>query len=214
MEARIVIINGSGGSGKSTFVKLCQEILEDNISWENNWEILELSTVDWVKAVAQFAGWDGKKDEKDRRFLYQLKMALEEWDNSPNQKVFDQINSVINNEMLNKKNWLFFVNIREPKCIENFIKQNEIATGLPCSTMLVKNANVAPIISNPADGEVHYYHYDTIISNSSDLENLKKWAHDYLKHVQKIISYILHHFVVFATDFISKFGYTKAMLKK
>jgi len=31
---------------------------------------------------------------------------------------------------------------------------------------------------------------------------------------KKIISYILHHFVVFATDFISKFGYTKAMLKK
>ena len=82
---------------------------------------------------------------------------------------------------------MFFVNIREPKCIENFIKQNEIATGLPCSTMLVKNANVAPIISNPADGEVYYYHYDTIISNSSDLENLKKWAHDYLKYVQKII---------------------------
>lgn len=187
MEARIVIINGSGGSGKSTFVKLCQEVLEDNISWENNWEILELSTVDWVKAVAQFAGWDGKKDEKDRRFLHQLKMVLEEWDNSPNQKVFDQINSVINNEMLNKKNWLFFVNIREPKCIENFIKQNEIATGLPCSTMLVENANVAPIISNPADGEVHYYHYDTIISNSSDLENLKKWAHNYLEYVQKII---------------------------
>ena len=146
-----------------------------------------MSTVDWVKAVAQFAGWNGKKDEKDRRFLHQLKMALEEWDNSPNQKVFDQINSVINNKMLNKKNCLFFVNIREPKCIENFIKQNEIATGLPCSTMLVENANVAPIISNPADGEVYYYHYDTIISNSSDLENLKKWAHDYLKYVQKII---------------------------
>lgn len=183
MDARIIIINGSGGSGKSTFVRLCKEILETR----TNWNVLELSTVDLVKAVAQFAGWDGKKDEKDRRFLHQLKMALEEWDNSPNQKVFDQINTVINNEILNKKNWLFFVNIREPKCIGNFIKQNEAATGLPCNTLLVENANVAPIISNPADGEVHYYHYDTIISNSSDLENLKKWAHDYLEYVQKII---------------------------
>lgn len=183
MEARIVIINGSGGSGKSTFVRLCKEILES----QTNWNVLELSTVDWVKAVAQFAGWDGSKEEKDRKFLHELKMALEEWDNSPNQKVFDQINVVLNNEILNKRNWLFFVNIREPKCIGAFIKQNETATGLSCKTMLVENANVAPIISNPADGEVHCYHYDTIISNSSDLENLKKWAHDYLEYVQKII---------------------------
>ena len=183
MEARIVIINGSGGSGKSTFVRLCKEILES----QTNWNVLELSTVDWVKAVAQFAGWDGSNEEKVRKFLHELKMALEEWDNSPNQKVFDQINVVLNNEILNKRNWLFFVNIREPKCIGAFIKQNETATGLSCKTMLVENANVAPIISNPADGEVHYYHYDTIISNSSDLENLKKWAHDYLEYVQKII---------------------------
>lgn len=183
MEARIVIINGSGGSGKSTFVRLCKEILES----QTNWNVLELSTVDWVKAVAQFAGWNGSKEEKDRKFLHELKMALEEWDNSPNQKVFDQINVVLNNEILNKRNWLFFVNIREPKCIGAFIKQNETATGLSCKTMLVENANVAPIISNPADGEVRYYYYDTIISNSSDLENLKKWAHDYLEYVQKII---------------------------
>ena len=138
MEARIVIINGSGGSGKSTFVRLCKEILES----QTNWNVLELSTVDWVKAVAQFAGWDGSKEEKDRKFLHELKMALEEWDNSPNQKVFDQINVVLNNEILNKRNWLFFVNIREPKCIGAFIKQNETATGLSCKTMLVENANV------------------------------------------------------------------------
>ena len=75
MEARIVIINGSGGSGKSTFVRLCKEILES----QTNWNVLELSTVDWVKAVAQFAGWDGSKEEKDRKFLHELKMALEEW---------------------------------------------------------------------------------------------------------------------------------------
>ena len=183
MEARIVIINGSGGSGKSTFVRLCKEILES----QTNWNVLELSTVDWVKAVAQFAGWDGSKEEKDRKFLHELKMALEEWDNSPNQKVFDQINTVINNEMLNKKNWLFFVNIREPKCIDAFIKQNEKVTNIPCKTILVENANVPPIISNPADGEVQHYHYDTVISNSSDLNNLKNWAHDYLEFVQKII---------------------------
>lgn len=183
MDARIIIINGSGGSGKSTFVRFCKEVLED----VPNWDVLELSTVDWVKAVAQFAGWNGRKEEKDREFLYDLKIALQKWNNSPNQKVFDQINTVIDNKMLGKKNWLFFVNIREPENIKTFIEQNKKATGLPCATILVVNANVRPIISNPADRDVGQFHYDTVISNSSDLDNLKQWAHDYLEFVQKII---------------------------
>lgn len=183
MESRIVILNGSGGSGKSTFARYCQEELQKI----GNWDSLELSTVDWVKAVAQFAGWKGTKEEKDRKFLHDLKMALEEWDNSPNESVFSQINTTLNNEYLNKKNWLFFVNIREPACITKFIKENKKATGLPCSTLLVVNANVRPIITNNADKNVSQFHYDTIVSNSSSLEVLHQWAHDYLEFVQKII---------------------------
>lgn len=182
MEARIIIINGSGGSGKSTFVGLCQKLLEDNPEWD----VLEMSTVDWVKAVAAFAGWNGAKEEKDREFLYDLKMALQKWNNSPNQKVFDQINAVTGNKLLNKKNWLFFVNIREPESINAFIEQNKEATGLPCSTVLVVNSNVHPIISNPADRDVEQFHYDAIISNSSDLSNLRDWAKKYLEFFQKI----------------------------
>ena len=45
MSARIVIINGFGGSGKSTFVILCREIC-DELKAKT---VIELSTVDYVK---------------------------------------------------------------------------------------------------------------------------------------------------------------------
>ena len=64
MSARIVIINGSGGCGKSTFIKLCRDIC-DQLKGKT---VIELSTVDYVKEVAQYCGWDGSKTELKRAF--------------------------------------------------------------------------------------------------------------------------------------------------
>lgn len=184
MSARIVIINGSGGSGKSTFVRLCREIC-DPMKGKN---VIELSTVDYVKEVAQYCGWDGSKTEKNRAFLHELKELLARWNNSPNQNVFDQINSLQRVEKFFKKSdWLFFVNIREPEEIEKFIEQNKEETGLPISTLLVVNSNVPVIQSNYADKNVEHYKYDYIVSNSSDMDTLKAWANDYLSRVLNFI---------------------------
>ena len=53
--------------------------------------VSELSTVDFVKEVAEFCGWKGKKDKKDREFLHNLKAAMEKWDNIPNKKVIEDV---------------------------------------------------------------------------------------------------------------------------
>ena len=219
MAARIVIINGSGGCGKSTFISLCKDICDKNYNQKqkqnehdskdknnkNNKStkkdkkknpknspkskiVMELSTVDYVKEVAQYCGWKGSKTDKDRSFLHELKEALAKWNNSPNQKVFDQINSLQEaRSIFDKSDWLFFVNIREPEAIKEFIEQNKKATGLPVSTLLIINFNVPVIQSNYADRNVEHYNYDYIVSNSSDIASLRSRAENYLHSVLKFI---------------------------
>lgn len=185
MSARIIIINGSGGCGKSTFIKQCINIANQYKSKT----VIELSTVDYVKEVAQYCGWDGSKTEKDRAFLHDLKEALAKWNNSPNQTVFNQINSIMRVQRFAKNSdWLFFVNIREPKAIDEFIEQNKDATGLPISTLLIVNSNVPVIRSNEADRDVEQHKYDYVVSNSSDIETLKLWAEYYLDKVLKFLA--------------------------
>lgn len=53
---KIIVINGAGTSGKDTFVKLVSKYAKT----------INYSSVDFVKEVARFAGWNGQKDEKGR----------------------------------------------------------------------------------------------------------------------------------------------------
>ena len=53
MEKRIIIINGSGGVGKDTFVEYCSEFTN----------VKNISSVDKVKEAAKIlVGWNGEKD--------------------------------------------------------------------------------------------------------------------------------------------------------
>ena len=67
---RVVIVNGTGGSGKDTFVKLCCETKYGVATKPKH-----ISTVDKVKEVALTMGWTGEKTEKDRIFLSNLPRA-------------------------------------------------------------------------------------------------------------------------------------------
>lgn len=69
MEKQIVIINGTGGSGKDTFVQFCSKYNK----------VMNFSSIDKVKEIARLIGWDGKKTEKDRKFLSDLKKLTTEY---------------------------------------------------------------------------------------------------------------------------------------
>lgn len=70
----IVVINGSGGVGKDTFVQFCGEYAP----------IMNISSVDKVKEAAKvLAGWNGEKDEKSRKFLSDLKELGIEYNDAP-----------------------------------------------------------------------------------------------------------------------------------
>ena len=73
---RVVIINGKSSVGKDCFVTMCKEILGAEY-------VCNVSTVDFVKEVAEFCGWDGTKTPENRKFLSDLKDLLTDWNDIP-----------------------------------------------------------------------------------------------------------------------------------
>ena len=208
----IVIINGSGGCGKSTFIKLCkegvQEAIREKISKQSpikfQCEVEELSSVDFVKDIATECGWDGQKTEKNRAFLSDLKTILSDWDNVPNKKVMESIKQ--HNDDVS---WIFFVNIREKKEIENFIELCK-SEGYNYTTLLIKNKKVPVITSNKSDAYVENYKYDTIIYNDFDLGVYRDQAYFFIRDiVGKMIEIITSNLVTTTTTSIPCDFYNK-----
>jgi len=65
---KILIINGSGGVGKDTFVELLSKYVPT---------LVHISVVDPVKKIAKYIGWNGSKDEPSRKFLAELKFTID-----------------------------------------------------------------------------------------------------------------------------------------
>lgn len=152
-KPKVIVINGMGGVGKSTFVSLCHEI---------NPRVIETSTVDFVKQIALQAGWNGVKDQKGRRLLSDIKDALERYDDVPNKKIDEFIKSHPNN--------IIFVNARESHNIAYYQKK------YGALTIIVKNDNAKKVTGNHADENVDNYNYNIVINNSGSLEDLKEKA--------------------------------------
>ena len=83
MEKQRIIINGTGGSGKDTFVEYVAKYTK----------VFNFSSIDVIKEIGSLQvykkiqglewlaeyGWQGKKTEKDRKFLSELKRIWEEY---------------------------------------------------------------------------------------------------------------------------------------
>ncbi len=184
MQKQIIIINGTGGSGKDTFVDFVSQYIP----------VYNFSSIDLIKEVGSLQiyknvkglewlaeyGWQGQKTEKDRKFLSSLKSAWEEYNNLPMIATEKAIDAFMNSEKE-----IMFIHIREPKNIEQTIK----TLGGGVSTLLIKRANYENICSNESDKNVDNYTYDYIIYNTS-LEELDRQAQlfiDELNHLRKEI---------------------------
>lgn len=171
---KVIVINGMGGVGKSTFISLCHEI---------DPRVIETSTVDFVKEVALQAGWDGVKDEKGRRLLSDIKDALERYDDVPNKKIDEFIQSHPDN--------IIFVNAREPHNIQYYKnKYNAI-------TVLVVNSNAKTIKGNHADENVYdYEYYDFTIYNEKTIIELKDKAKILMEYINAPLTFFDSHDII------------------
>ena len=157
---QIFIINGSGGSGKDTFVSLVRECMEERLNQNNL--VDNFSSVDKVKEIAKIIGWDGKKTEKDRKFLSDLKLLCTEYNNMPFKSMQEKVE-----EFKNDDAEFLFLHIREPEEIEKAKK------AFNAETILIIRDNIEQITSNMADKNVRDYNYDIVIYNNDTLEELK-----------------------------------------
>lgn len=156
----VIVINGSAGVGKDTFVSLCQEL---------NDKVCNVSTVDFVKQIAYQCGWFGTKTETDRKFLSDLKDLLEDWNDVPNKKIDEFIQA--------HTDCIIFVHAREPKNIRYYVKKYNAIS------LLIKNSRVQKVSTNHADREVEDYDYSYAINNDSSFEDLKKTAEWFLNEI-------------------------------
>jgi len=161
MKKVIVVINGTGGSGKDTFVKFTSKYAK----------VYNFSSIDKVKEVAKLIGWDGSKSEKDRKFLSDLKKLTKEY----NDMSYNSIKTAINDFNVSDKE-IMFIHIRESDEIQRVVNEYN------SKTLLIKRENYENINSNSSDALVDNYNYDYIIVNTT-LNNLDNQAKEFTKKI-------------------------------
>ena len=166
---QIVVINGAPTAGKDAFVSLCQKYL----LWCGNF-----STVDFVKEVAAYCGWDGTKTPENRAFLSDLKDLLTEWNDIPYKKIEQAILRYEGEAKIydfESDDVLCFVHCREPWEIQKFVDR------LGAKTLLIRRPEVETNEqSNHADAGVFNYNYDYTIENDGTLWDLEKKAANFI----------------------------------
>lgn len=176
---RVVIINGIGGAGKDQFVKFCQELLETDDLVNR---CLNVSTVDYVKEIAGYCGWNGEKDPASRKFLSDLKKAMTEWRDLPIMDVKGQLNRYSNICRWNGvEDTVAFVHCREPEEIARLVGE------LNAITLLIRRESAENVQQiNDSDNNVLNYSYDYIVQNEGTLEDLKASARMFLRDYLKL----------------------------
>ena len=154
MDKMVFIVNGKPRAGKDTFAEILNRYMV----------VYKYSAVTKVKEIAKQCGWTGAKEEKDRKFLHELKMLTSEYSDLPYRDVLDKIEKYRSGEILAD---VFIVDVREPEEIKRLVE----ATG--AFTVFIENNNVPAITSNEADANVENYEYDFKIENNGTLDDFE-----------------------------------------
>ena len=165
MKKQIVIINGSAGVGKDTFVNLVSKYVPT----------MNYSSIDRIKEIAKECGWNGKKTEKDRKFLSDLKILCSKYNDLPMLSMKKNVQ-----KFYNSKNELLFLHIREPIEISNAVIL------FNAKTLLIKRNSVKHIITNEADAGVFNYNYNYVIENNGTKEELDNKAKEFVETLSKL----------------------------
>lgn len=164
MMKEIIVINGTGGSGKDSFINFVSNYIS----------LMNFSSVDKVKEIARMIGWDGGKTEKDRKFLSDLKVLTAEYNDMP----FRSMSEIVDIFRESNEYNVLFLHIREPENIARAVD------AFGARTLLIKRNGLMNITSNYSDANVDNYDYDYVIENSGSLEELEISAFDFVRELK------------------------------
>ena len=176
---KVVVVNGRPGVGKTEFERLCAEQCNffnrvDGFIPGYCLRVDITSTVDFVKEVARFCGWDGVKTLENRKFLSDLKDLLTKWNDVPYKMIVEHVKNLPVSQ-----DWILFVDCREPAEIQKMKER------LNATTLLIRRESVEDNeVSNHADAGVFNYEYDLTIENNSDIMDLAKKAKDFINYMR------------------------------
>jgi hypothetical protein len=172
---KVFIVNGGAASGKDTFVKFAIEALA-----VHSVPGYCYSTIDPVNSALQLHfSWDGTtKDEVYRRFASRVKEAWVEYNDGPNNAVYDRVVTAYRG--LGEALSIFFIMCREPLEID---KLTHMFSG-NARSVFIENTRVTPVMSNNSDAvATEAYAYDFRVTNESTLDALKQDAYEFINHV-------------------------------
>lgn len=153
-DKMIFIVNGKPRAGKDTFAQILNEYMD----------VYKYSSVTKVKEIAKQCGWTGAKEERDRKFLHELKMLTSAYSDMSYNDVIEEIDKFKKGELDAD---IFIVDVREPEDIDRLVKATK------AFTIFIENNRVPSITSNAADANVENYRYDFIIQNNGTLEDFE-----------------------------------------
>ena len=169
---KILTISGPPRSGKDLF---CQAVCN------KRGYVYNYSTIDEVKKLARYLGWNGEKDEAGRKFLSDLKDAMTAYNDLPRKYVIQQIEKQI--EKINKESNLiledtiFLIQSREPEDIKRWVKENN------AKSLCIYRYDLLKTWGNHADDDVTKYNYDYYLHNNSTIED---WETKSLNFIDEI----------------------------
>lgn len=159
---KLIVINGSAGSGKDQFINCIKEF---------ELRVINVSTIDPVKDALICLGWNGKKTPEDRQWMVDTKQRWIQRYNG-NGCVNWVENEYNHNELLNYK--YMFIHCREPEEIEKIVKR------IPDTITLLIRSSRGKAFKNGADDVVENYTYDYVIDNDGNLNDLMNKAHEFV----------------------------------
>lgn len=168
-EKLVLIVNGKPRAGKDTFA----QFLNNHIS------VYKYSSIDKVKTIAMDCGWKGAKEEKDRKFLSELKRITTEYSDMAFNDIIEKVAAFDNDEI---KEEVMIIDVREPEEIER------LADELGAITVFIKNDNVPAVTSNYADANVENFDYDIVVDNSGTLEEFEEAVEEFI-YILSLLSF-------------------------
>ena len=157
---KICIVNGHGGAGKDTF----EEFVMNYANNKYNIIIGKLSIIDSVKDVAKEIGWAGGKTNKDRKFLFELKSLLDNYNDYPRNSLIQKIKDCQKIGIT-----YLFIDSREIKDIE-WLKSEYNAS------VILIDRGIINSYGNAADDGVMDIVYDLVIDNTKTIDDLRAAA--------------------------------------